>query len=143
LRRRAAREGLVMVRRDVIPSTRRAHEAAEYARAKGKVNQMHAALLRRYWSEGQDLYAMDTLRGPAAEVGLDPDELERAIETGAFRPVVEGYIRAAHEMGIGAVPTFIFDERLAVEGAQELPVFCQAMARLGVEPKAKAQETPA
>jgi len=123
-----------MVRRDLVPSTRRAHEAAEYARAKGKVNQMHAVLLRRYWSEGQDLYAMDVLRGAAAEVGLDPDELERAIETGAFRPTVEGYIRAAHEMGIDAVPTFVLGERLAVQGAQELPVFRQAMARLGVKP---------
>ena len=129
-----------MVRRDLVPSTRRAHEAAEYARAKGKVNQMHAVLLRRYWSEGQDLYAMDVLRGAAAEVGLDPDELERAIETGAFRPTVEGYIRAAHEMGIDAVPTFVFDERLAVQGAQELPVFRQAMARLGATPKAPSAE---
>ena len=134
-----------MVRRDIIPSTRRAHEAAEYARAKGpksKLNRMHAVLLRRYWSEGQDLYAMDTLRGAAAEVGLDPDELERAIETGAFRPTVEAYIRAAHHQGIDAVPTFIFDGRLAVQGAQELPVFRQAMARLGVEPRAEV-ETPA
>jgi predicted DsbA family dithiol-disulfide isomerase len=134
-----------MVRRDVIPSTRRAHEAAEYARSKGpptpptpptKVRPMHAALLRRYWSEGQDLYAMDTLRGAAVEADLDPDELERAIESGAFRPAVEASIRAASQMGIDAVPTFIFDDRLAVQGAQELPVFRQAMERLGVKPRA-------
>ncbi len=132
-----------MVRREIVPSTRRAHEAFEYARAKGprsKANQMHAVLLRRYWSEGQDLYAMDTLRGAAAEVGLDPDELERALETGAFRPAVEGYIRAAHHMGIDAVPTFVFDERLAVQGAQELPVLRQAMERLGARPKGEADK---
>lgn len=83
---------------------------------------------------------MDTLRGAAAEVGLDPDELERAIVSGAFRPTVEASIRAAHEMGIDAVPTFVFDGRLAVQGAQELPVFRQAMARLGVMPKSEADK---
>lgn len=132
-----------MVRRDVIPSTRRAHEAAEYARAKGpksKINEIYAVLLRRYWSEGQDLYAMETLRGAAAEIGLDPDELERAIEAGTFRPTVEASIRAAHAMGIDAVPTFVFDGRLAVQGAQELPVFRQGMARLGVVPMSEEAE---
>ncbi len=129
-----------MVRRELVPSTRRAHEAAEYARAHGKLSPMHAALLRRYWAEGQDLYAMDTLRGAAVEVGLDADDLERAIASGAFRPAVEAAVSEARELGIHAVPTFVFDGKLAVEGAHELPVFRAAMQRLGVTAKPRASE---
>ncbi len=132
---RAAREGLTLVRRDIVPSTRRAHEAAEYARARGRLDPMHAALLRRYWTEAQDLYAMETLRAAAVEAGLDPDELERAIAAGSFRPAVDAAVEEAHELGIHAVPTFILDDRLAIEGAQELPVFRAAMRQLGVSPR--------
>jgi predicted DsbA family dithiol-disulfide isomerase len=96
---------------------------------------MHGALLRRYWTEGQDLYAMDVLRATAEEAGLDADELERAIEAGSHRPAVEESVRQAQALGIHAVPTFVFDGRLAVQGAQELPVFQAAMQRLGVEPR--------
>jgi predicted DsbA family dithiol-disulfide isomerase len=135
LKLRAAREGLKMVRGDVIPSTRRAHEAAEFARAHGKLEPLHAALLRRYWEEGQDLYRMDVLRGAAVDAGLDPDELQEALESGTYRDAVEKGIDEARELGIHAVPTFIFDDKLAVQGAQELPVFRSAMEQLGVQQK--------
>jgi predicted DsbA family dithiol-disulfide isomerase len=134
LKLRAAREGLKMVRREIVPSTRRAHEAAEFARAKGKLEPLHAALLKRYWEEGQDLYDMDVLRGAAADAALDPDELQTAIESGTYQPAVEQGIEEAHELGIHAVPTFLFDDKLAVQGAQELPVFRMAMERLGAKP---------
>lgn len=136
LKLRAAREGLTMVRGDRIPSTRRAHEAVEFARAQGRLEPLHAALLKRYWELGQDLYSMEVLRGAASDAGLDPQALQEAVESGAYTAEVEQGVGEAQAMGIRAVPTFIFDESLAVQGAQELPVFRQAMARLGAKPKA-------
>ena len=134
LKRRAEREGLKMVRRDFVPSTRRAHEAAEFARARGKLEPMHAELLKAYWTEGKDLYSFDVLREAAVRGGLDPDELQRELEKGTYRAAVEEGVREAHEVGIHAVPTFIFDDQLAVQGAQELPVFRLAMQQLGAKP---------
>lgn len=123
-----------MIRGERIWSTRRAHEAAEFARARGKLEPMHAALLRRHWEEGKDLYRMDVLRDAAVESGLDPEELERALESGAYKPVVDQAVEEANAFGIHAVPTFVFDDRLAVQGAQELPLFRMAMERLGAKP---------
>jgi predicted DsbA family dithiol-disulfide isomerase len=125
LKRRAAAAGLTMVEREVIPSTRRAHQAAEFARDQGRLEPFHAALLRRYWSEGQDLWQWETLRGAAQEAGLDPEAMQRAVEEGRYR-----------EMGIQAVPTFILGERFALQGAQEYAVFQQVMERLGARPRA-------
>jgi predicted DsbA family dithiol-disulfide isomerase len=135
LKRRAAREGLKMVDRELIPSTRRAHEAAEYAREHGRLEPLQAALLRRYWSEGQDLYAWDVLRAAATEAGLDPDGLQRALESGAYTQRVEEAIQEAHALGIHAVPTFVIADRFAIQGAQEYPVFEEAMKRLGISPR--------
>lgn len=80
--------------------------------------------------EAQDLYALETLRGAAEVTGLDADELQRAIEEGTSRPAVEESVREAQELGIHAVPTFVFDDRRAVQGAQELPVFRRVMERV-------------
>src|SRR4051812_24470914 len=135
LKKRAAREGLVMVRREIVPSTRRAHEAAEYARAKGKLAPLHAELLKAYWTEGKDLYSFEVLREAAVKAGLDPDDMQREIEKETFNPAVEASVREAHELGIHAVPTFVFNDELGIQGAQELPVFRMAMQRLGAQPR--------
>ena len=135
LKRRAAAAGLKMVEREVIPSTRRAHQAAEYAREHGKLEAFNAAILRRYWSEGQDLWQWDTLRGAAQEAGLDPDEVQRAVEDGRYRQAVEDAVKQAHEWGINAVPTFVLGDKFGLQGAQEYAVFQQAMQRLGVKPR--------
>ena len=135
LKARARALGLTMVDRQRLPSTRRAHEAAEFARARGKLEPMHAALLRRYWTQGEDLYDFATLRGAAADAGLDPDELQEAIESGAWTEKVEEAVREAKEMGVRAVPLFLLNGQLAIEGAQELPIFRRAMQHLGAEPR--------
>ncbi|MCP3168476.1 DsbA family oxidoreductase [Myxococcus qinghaiensis] len=135
LKVRAAQEGLTMVDREVIPSTRRAHQATEYARTQGKLEPYHAALLRRYWSEGQDLWAWETLRGAATEVGLEPDALQKAVEGGHFEKVVDDAVTEAREMGVSAVPTFVVGDRFGIQGAQDIAVFRQAMERLGAKPR--------
>jgi predicted DsbA family dithiol-disulfide isomerase len=124
-----------MLEPDFVPSTRRAHEAAEFARERDALDPMHAALLRRFWTQAQDLWSFETLRGAAVDAGLDPDELQRAIEAGTYRSAVEDAVQEARELGIFAVPTFVFDDRLAVQGAQEYPVFRAAMERLGAQPR--------
>ena len=92
-------------------------------------------MLRRYWSEGQDLWQWDTLRGAAQEAGLDPDVVQQAVESGRYAKVVEDAIREAHAMGVNAVPTFVIGDRFGIQGAQEYPVFQQAMQRLGAKPR--------
>ncbi|MBJ6763350.1 DsbA family oxidoreductase [Myxococcaceae bacterium JPH2] len=137
LKVRAAQAGLKMVHRDIIPSTRRAHEAAEFARDAGKLDPFHAAVLRRYWTEGQNLWEFETLRGAAQDAGLDPDALQRALEEGRYTKRVEESVREAQGLGVNAVPTFVLGERFALQGAQEYDIFRQAMQRLGATPRAQ------
>ncbi|MBU8898920.1 DsbA family oxidoreductase [Corallococcus sp. H22C18031201] len=137
LKVRAAQAGLTMVHRDIIPSTRRAHEATEFARDAGKLDPFHAAVLRRYWTEGQNLWEFETLRGAAQDAGVDPDALQRALEEGRYTKRVEESVREAQGLGVNAVPTFVLGERFALQGAQEYDIFRQAMQRLGATPRAK------
>jgi predicted DsbA family dithiol-disulfide isomerase len=135
LKARAKALGLVMKDRETLPSTRRAHEAAEFARARGLLEPMHAALLRRYWTDGEDLHQFATLRGAATDAGLNPDELQQALEAGTYKQAVEDAVQEARELGVRAVPMFVIRDELAVEGAQALSVFRAAMQQLGIAPK--------
>jgi len=135
LQARAKELGITLVERDWIPSSRRAHECTEFARGEGKLEPFHAALLRAYWSEGKDLHDWEILAAAAPHAGLDARRMREAVEAGAFRGAVDDRVSAAHELGIHAVPTFLLDDRLAIQGAQTLDVFRAAMQRLGAKPR--------
>jgi predicted DsbA family dithiol-disulfide isomerase len=132
---RAKALGITLVEREWVPSSRRAHECTEYARANGKLEPFHAAILRAYWSEASDIHAWDVLHAAAREAALDPQAMQEAVLAGAFVEAVDERVTEAHDMGIHAVPTFVIAERYAVQGAQTLEVFERVMAQIGVPPK--------
>jgi len=132
LESRARAMGLPMkFDRSIIPSTRRAHQAAEWARTKNRFERFHRSVLERYWVRGEDIHDWAVLRGAAADAGLDGDELEREVKSGAFEAVMQAGLDAARELGVNAVPTFIVGNRFVIQGAQDGRVFEHAFERLG------------
>ncbi len=127
---RAKQLGLTLVQRDHIPSSRRAHECTEFARAHGQLDAFHHHVLERYWSRGEDLSAWSVLRGAAVDAGLDADAMEREVTAGQWKPAVEDSLKEAAELGVSAVPTFIVGSRFVIQGAQDARVFRQAFQRL-------------
>lgn len=131
LKLRAKALGIQLVERERVPSSRRAHECTEFARAEGKLEPFHAAVLRAYWSEGKDLHEWSVLEAAAIEAGLDAAAMRSAVEAGQWKQAVDERVAEAREMGIDAVPTFLFGDRFAVQGAQTLDVLERVMQRLG------------
>ena len=76
------------------------------------------------------------LEAAATAVGLVAATMRAQVEASQWKTAVDERVAAAHEIGIHAVPTFLFDERLAVQGAQPLDVFERVMQRLGATPRA-------
>src|SRR5690606_8899894 len=62
------------------PRTRKAHEAARFARERGREAEMRERILAAYWGEGRDIGRIDVLMEVAAEAGLDPEELKIALD---------------------------------------------------------------
>ena len=135
LKRRAAQMGLTMKDREMIPSTRRAHQAAKWAGHQGKLAEMHEQILKRYWTLGEDIGQWPALRAAATDAGLDPDAMQEAVESGTFQPEVDRNAEEARELGIHAVPTFVVGGTHAVEGAQDAEVFRRLLRQLGVRAK--------
>ncbi len=129
LHTRFAEASLEYNRPSVVPNTRLALRLSELAREQGLHDAFHDRLMDAYWSEATDIGDPDELCRLAAEVGLEPDDVERVIaDPTAFLDVVEASTRQAHTIGINAIPAFLLDRKLIVLGAQPFEVFRKAFA---------------
>ena len=135
LQARAKQLGITMVERDRIPSSRRAHECTEYARAQGKLHAFHAAVLTAYWTEGKDIHDWAVLEELARGAGLDAITMRDEVSSGAWKTAVDERVQGAHDLGIHAVPTFLFADKFVVQGAQTLDVLEKVMARVTSGPR--------
>jgi predicted DsbA family dithiol-disulfide isomerase len=120
---RARELGLEMEMLEVSPNSRRALEAAEHARVHGAHDPFHRAVFRRLFGEGRDIYQWEVLRQAAVEAGLDPDEMQKETEAGTYKAIVDTQLEKARERGLNVVPTFIFNGRHAIVGAQPYSTF--------------------
>jgi predicted DsbA family dithiol-disulfide isomerase len=103
----AAERGLVMQIPPVQTRTRRAHETAAFARARGRFAPVDRALFRAFFEEGFDINALDVLQGLVADEGLDPGALRDALERGEFTPVVNADAALAQQLRIRSVPVML------------------------------------
>ena len=113
-----------------MPNTRGSHALLAFADARGRQDGVSEALFKAYFEEGRDIGDRDTLVEIGTGAGLDGTELERALNERRHSAEIEALERQAHEWGITGVPTFIFERRYAISGAQETDVFLQVFDRL-------------
>lgn len=130
LRETARDAGIDMKRPAVIPNTRKAHEATEFAKDADRLLPFHRAAFKTYWEDEENIGDVDVLCRIADECGLDAEALRRALEGGTYAARVEEQIAWTRAAAITGVPTFIFDERFALVGAQEYEVFRDVARRV-------------
>ena len=95
------------------------------------------ALMRRlfdaHFSEGKDVGDPRVLAALAGEVGMDADMARNYLESDEGTGEVLEEIVAAQKLGVNAVPTYVFDDKYLVEGAQPTELFVQALKSIADE----------
>jgi predicted DsbA family dithiol-disulfide isomerase len=122
----AAHYGVEMHFPPYKPRSRWAHEAAEFARDQGKFDAMRQGLFQAFFVANRDLGDQDVLVDVAVGAGLDGEQLRAALAEGRFTARVRELETISGQLGVRAVPTIIFGEAVAVEGAQPYSVLRQA-----------------
>lgn len=117
---------------DAVQQTRtlKAHELLHLANAHGLQGPMKERLLAAYFEQGRHVGRVDELALLAAEVGLDPDEVVAALESGRFAADVQADIDQARAYGISGVPFYVLDGRYGISGAQAPETFAAALAQV-------------
>lgn len=96
-----------MQRPVVAARTRKAHEAAMFAREQGAGDEMHAAIYRAYFEEARDIGRIDVLVDVGAAVGLNRSELKVALDIDKYTDLVAAAVARAFELRIAAVPAYV------------------------------------
>ena len=123
----------------VQPNTVNAHRLMHHAGELGRQDAVAEQIFRRYFLEGADLSNNETLADIAQQAGMDRDEVAAYLASDADRELIEEQDRRARAIGVEGVPFFIFNQRLALSGAQPPEVIVEAMEKAREELAAAPQ----
>src|SRR5262249_23323618 len=128
----AATEGLHLhFDRALVANTFDAHRLLEFAGSPQAVvfgatadtqARLAEALYGAHFTDGRDIAWVDVLVDVAGEVGLDQTRVRRLLTSTEGVPELRAQLADAHELGISSVPTFVFEGKYAVTGAQDTAV---------------------
>lgn len=121
----AARDGIPLsldkIRR--TPNTMDAHRLVRLAERMGLAHALTMRLFEIYFREGQDIGDREVLAQAAASIGIEADVAAGHLAGDADSAAVRASDGQARQLGVQAVPCFIFNRRYAIAGAQEPPAF--------------------
>ena len=87
-------------------------------------------LFDAHFSQGGDIGDRAELVELAAGVGMDRAQVDEFLASTEGTDEVTAEMRTAHEVGITAVPSFIFDDRYLVQGGQPSAIFLRALEQV-------------
>ncbi len=115
----AAAEGLTVNFDKARPgNTFNAHRLIHLGGELGLQDAVKERLFRAYLTDGDPIGAVETLQRAGEAAGLPAGEVSALLAGHRFADEVKADERAAHELGITAVPFFVVDGRFGVSGAQ-------------------------
>jgi predicted DsbA family dithiol-disulfide isomerase len=112
------------------PNTLDAHRLIGWAGIEGCQTPVASALFRAYFQEGRDIGEHEVLADIADACGMDASVVLRLLDSDADREEVAARDKAARDMGVTGVPTFIVARSHAVPGAQPTELWRKVIGEL-------------
>lgn len=107
-----------------------AHRIIHLAQSKGLGNEAKEAFFHAYMTEGLAIGEREVVEEIASRIGLDNAEVEYVLDSDELADFVRHDEKIAHEqLKVTGVPFFVFDQKLALSGAQPREVFLQALQK--------------
>ena len=125
-------------------NTFNAHRLIHLAQSKGLGSEAQEAFFYSYMTQGLAIGERETLEDVAARIGLYPVEVEDVLNSEEYSDFVKFDEEVARvQLKVTGVPFFIFDQRIALAGAQPREVFLQVFEKALQNPKAEVEATDA
>jgi len=105
-----------------------AHRIIHLAQSKGLGNEAEEAFFHAYMTEGLAIGEREVVEEIASRIGLDNAEVEYVLDSDELADFVRHDEKIAREqLNVTGVPFFVFDQKLALSGAQPREIFLQAL----------------
>ena len=116
-----------------------AHRLIHLAQSKGLGNEAKEALFYSYMTQGLAIGERETLEDVAARIGLNPVEVDDLLDSKEYADFVEFDQEVARDqLKVTGVPFFVFDQRIALAGAQPRDVFLKVLEKAQQIPEVQA-----
>jgi len=112
------------------PNTFDSHRLIRWGASAGVQDALVECLFRRYFEDGEDIGDRKVLVDAAQEVGMDHELVAYLLLHDKDAELVANEAQQAREMGISGVPTFLFEGKFAVVGAQETKGYVRAIDKV-------------
>lgn len=119
----------------VLTNSFDAHRMIHYAKDLGKNEEMTEALFKAYFTDSKNISDFNTLGDLANSIGLNKEEAINFLNSDKYKDEVRKDEALARNYGISSVPTFIFNNKFKVTGAQPEDVFLMALNKVVEEEK--------
>jgi len=106
-----------------MPNSHNALEAAEFARAHGKLKEYHSALMDAYFRDLKDIGDLEVLGDLGKFLGLNKEELISAVKNRVYETTLNNSAKDALSMEINSTPTFVINNKYSLVGAQPIEEF--------------------
>jgi len=125
IRERGAEVGFIfdMDRRARIYNTFDAHRLLHWAELEGRQLPLKHALLKAYFTDGEDVSSHDTLIRLAGAVGLDEMRARQVLGRDEYANEVRKQERYYLDRGIQSVPATIINDQHLITGGQPVEIF--------------------
>ena len=132
IRARGAALGFTFNARERIYNTFDAHRLLHWAALENREAEraLKHALLRAYFTDGQDISAHEILARIAGEVGLDVERARQILSSNQYAADVRAQQRHYGVQGIEAVPSVIVNKRHLIQGGQPVEAFESALRQI-------------
>ena len=122
-------------KRSRIYNTFDAHRLLHWAGLQGQAQQtaLKHALLKAYFTDGQNPGDMGVLLQTAKTAGLDEDSARSVLQSDAHADDVRQAQAFYQQQGIQSVPAIIINNRHLISGGQPVEVFAQALRQIAAE----------
>ncbi len=109
-----------------------AHRLLHWAGLEGRQRELKHALLRAYFTDGENPSDHAVLVRVAGEVGLDAERAKAILDSDQYAAEVREREAFYLDHGIHSVPSIIIDDRHLIEGGQPVEEFERALRELAV-----------
>jgi predicted DsbA family dithiol-disulfide isomerase len=109
-----------------------AHRLMAWAVPRGRQSEVGMRLFRAYFVDGRNVADHAVLTEIAGAAGLPEPDAVAMLASGECVAEVREQLARAAELGISAVPSFVFENGFVLPGAQEPAVFERIFAKLAV-----------
>lgn len=111
------------------PNTTLAHQLILIA-PEDKRGELSTAIYEAYFLQGKDITDLETIVTLASESGLDRESIRQRLNSGEGATEVQQIARQVAQQGVAGVPFFIFDSKLALNGAQPPTAILEAIRQV-------------